>query len=669
MTVLRERYALGGISWSDAFSIEYYAVDRKSGVNRMIRELFPVKMVQRMADGSVSCIPGCEEEWEKAGKRFRKEAQVLLLFKEDGEKVMPELLDMFEESGTTFQVYDDPGTETIGKILEDRGRPFREKELKPYALKLFGAVRKAHMRGVLLLNLRADRITADPDGSVHLAVFGNRAGSVRSGSVAEPDAEAPERFQEGQKTGPWTDIYELGYLLMKMLGLKGSLAEDKTGQEKKTCSDRLRQVLEKAVKADPKERYGSIDEFFSAYTESGGKTAGNWILPAAVILTGALVFILSGAGSFLVQGTREWFAADHPEEILAVSEPDSSAFSLENDSAGATESAVELTAESTVSFTKGEEVSVQPGTYVIECADHPDLVLGIDSGFGDNGARALLTTERSRNCEKFFIEDAGNSWYYIKAAHTGSFLTSDSGPEYGGQVHQDAHPAKRRRWKFRYLEGDSGDLTVEIVTQGGGGLSPAEGIVQGGCGTRLRDDEDGGTGWKLVWSEYDSSEGNVPVFEPGQIVEGLEGIHCLEYAADQSVRLAVSQASDLPERRAIVWRRSDDETQQFEFRRERESRYRIFPVFQEGEIRKCLEYDPDSGMVSSKIPSDSQNQLFRVRYGGYNLFIVQTSDESCLGAEPRDDGDFNGKYILSIPWEAYTDPLRCEWFIRDGKGA
>ena len=669
MTVLRDRYALGAVSWSDTFSIEYYAADRKESAGRIVRELFPPHVVQRMSDGTVSCLPGHEEEWEKAGKRFRREAQVLLLFKEDGERVMPELMDMFEEGGTVYQVYDDPGAVTIRKMLEDRGRPFHEKELRPYVEKLFEAVHQAHMRGILLLNLRADRITISDDGTIHLPIFGNVPGNMRNAVIAGSFGEAPERRQDGQKIGPFTDIYELGALIVEMLGFSAGHLDDRESLAGLACSERLRQVLEKAVRRDPDERYQTVDEFRRAYEGSLRRPIRRWVLPAAAAVVGITTFLLSGAGSFLLQGTREWLAEDHPEgTVSAQNIPDYALYSEESAIPEEVESAAEVPGEEQPFYAAGEEVAVQPGTYIIEYAGQPDLVLGIDSGFGDNGARALLTTERNRNCEKFYIEDAGNSWYYIKASHTGSFLTAETGPDSSEPVHQDAQPSSRRRWKFLYLEGESGSMTVAVAAQGGGCLSPSEGIIQGGCGTRLMPENEGRTGWKLIWSEFDQGEGTVPVYETGQLVEGLEGIHSLEYAADQSMCLAMSQASDLPEKRAIVWKRSGDETQQFEFRREEESRYRIFPVSQEGGIRKCLEYDPDSGTISSRAPGESQNQLFRIRYAGYNLYILQAADEGCLGAEPRNDGDFNGKYILSIPWEAYVDPLRCEWFIRDSKG-
>lgn len=53
--------------------------------------------------------------------------------------------------------------------------------------------------------------------------------------------------------------------------------------------------------------------------------------------------------------------------------------------------------------------------------------------------------------------------------------------------------------------------------------------------------------------------------------------------------------------------------------------------------------------------SDNENQLFRVVYSGYNMYLIQSYNESVLGYDLAEDGTPAGRAVFSRPYDSIED--------------
>lgn len=135
-------------------------------------------------------------------------------------------------------------------------------------------------------------------------------------------------------------------------------------------------------------------------------------------------------------------------------------------------------------------------------------------------------------------------------------------------------------------------------------------------------------------------------------------------ALDGETMFSVSRYEGYAEPTIIVWTNVWDATQQFEFVPQAESRYKIFPVDQlEGE-RKCLEYNDTDHKIVMRDESDSTNQLFRVVYAGYNMYLLQCYNETVVGFDVNEDGSKDGNAVLGRLYEEVDDSRRVKWLIK-----
>ena len=117
-----------------------------------------------------------------------------------------------------------------------------------------------------------------------------------------------------------------------------------------------------------------------------------------------------------------------------------------------------------------------------------------------------------------------------------------------------------------------------------------------------------------------------------------------------------------------MWENVWAENQKFEFVKQEENGYKLFPMDQlEGE-HKCLEYDESSNMVVLREENDNAGQIFRIVYGGYNTFFFQTYNDLMLGFELGEDGTINGKAIHAYAYDAMGDINFIKWFIQTPSG-
>jgi hypothetical protein len=143
---------------------------------------------------------------------------------------------------------------------------------------------------------------------------------------------APEQLGDfGREVGPWTDVYSLGLVILavaqgKNIQMGGSLVDavDKrrAGPDLAAVPENIRPVLERMLKADPKQRLRSMDEVLAAM---GHTARGSTIAPErrglskGVLIGGGLAVaaVVAAAIAYFALGSEPVTVKREPAQVAA----------------------------------------------------------------------------------------------------------------------------------------------------------------------------------------------------------------------------------------------------------------------------------------------------------------------------------------------------------------
>ncbi|HEX9894481.1 MAG TPA: serine/threonine-protein kinase [Gemmatimonadales bacterium] len=218
-----------------------------------------------------------------AVERFRREAQLAARLRH------PNVVDIFEIGGRygliwyTMELVEGPN---LAQLVEREGPQSREKVLRLLREGL-AALAEAHAAGLVHRDIKPENMLLEPGGALKITDFGLALalrGSGRFGGATSqsgtPQFASPEQLL-GEKVDQRTDLYSLSavayYALLGRPPFTGRhvteiLAKQTTDAipnllaEKPEVGAELARVLERAVRADPEQRYASASEFYQALT-------------------------------------------------------------------------------------------------------------------------------------------------------------------------------------------------------------------------------------------------------------------------------------------------------------------------------------------------------------------------------------------------------------------
>jgi serine/threonine-protein kinase len=201
-------------------------------------------------------------------------------------------------------------------------------ELTALLRRLASGLRAAHALGAIHRDISPDNVLLG-NGKLALAKiidFGiakdldpGTATIVGDGFAGKLGYVAPEQLGDyGRRLGPWTDVYSLGLVILAVaagrdIGMGGSLVDavDKrrAGPDLSAAPAELRPVLDRMTRADPDERYASMDavlaELDASLTQplAAGTAAQRpaWLIPtlaavALMIVVGLGLWVGAGRG-------------------------------------------------------------------------------------------------------------------------------------------------------------------------------------------------------------------------------------------------------------------------------------------------------------------------------------------------------------------------------------
>jgi serine/threonine-protein kinase len=261
---LKGRYAMGGLLGAGGMAAVFRAQD--ISLDRVV---------------AIKVLPPDLTHDDKVVSRFEQEARIAA--KLDHPNIIP-IYRVESEAGLHYFVMKFVAGRSLDSILAD-GRPldieFTQRVLEEAAL----ALGHAHKRGVVHRDVKPANIMLDEDGRVILTDFGiskaieSASGLTRTGMiVGTPHYMAPEQAM-GEDVDGRADQYALacvGYhMLTGELPFPGDVVhsvlhrhiyEDAKplGPARKEAPRSLVRALERAMAKQPKERFGSMEEFADA---------------------------------------------------------------------------------------------------------------------------------------------------------------------------------------------------------------------------------------------------------------------------------------------------------------------------------------------------------------------------------------------------------------------
>lgn len=596
-SVLNNRYLLGKVLKRDAYGFVYLALDQETNAVCTIREFFPAGLCRRIDNRLVS---PCQEEKNRITARSAQMKRQYeahdLLCRGGGEAIVTPLA-QFEENQTFYLVTDYPKAVTLSDYIAQNGKLSPKQAfslLKPIAQTLS----KLHSFGVFHGGVHPEQILVLPDGRALLPAFG---GVCPDTSHDVP----PEQRNADGFIGPWTDAYAFaGCLYFSLVGAMPpedpkkipGILQDASKQLDKRFSD----AMMIARSAHPENRANSLEELLHTMQVNG--RSANPILWSLISIAACAVMVLM----FLMGGSNgaapdETMMATQPIETLQPSEP------------------LLLQAQN-------EAAVITPGSYILANYAEPSLILGIENGYCDNGARLILTSYDPKNHNRILVtdHDPDDGFYNLQAAHTNSFLHDRDGVMV---QHYAMKGLDSEKWIFLPCGTVNGQTVYTLRDAGGSALAPSEDLCDGApISLTTPDDTDPRQMWYLIWNERDMNVPAVTVYCEGDIVSAPEGAVSI---------LNGSSACVLNDDGILV---TDDSASGSSLHIEPlpDGTCHILPQ----DRSSFLAYIPEEDCFRLQAASDSPNQRFVLVYAGFGTYCIRTAEGIVLSP------DSSGSQIL-----------------------
>ncbi|MGN0974787.1 MAG: Stk1 family PASTA domain-containing Ser/Thr kinase, partial [Gemmiger sp.] len=260
-----------------------YLIESVIGVGGMAN----VYKGQDVKTGTTVAVKVLKEEFldnEELVRRFKNESKAISILDH------PNIVKVYDVSVTDrlqYIVMEYIDGITLKEYLKQRGGPLTWKEVVYFATQVLSALSHAHSKGIVHRDVKPQNIMLLADGSIKMMDFGiarfSRAQNqtVSDKAIGSVHYISPEQAK-GDHTDARTDIYSVGVMLYEMLS--GRLPFDGNGAVSiaiKQISDKptplaevapnvpegLRQITERAMEKDPKDRYQSAQEMLAAIDE------------------------------------------------------------------------------------------------------------------------------------------------------------------------------------------------------------------------------------------------------------------------------------------------------------------------------------------------------------------------------------------------------------------
>lgn len=586
-TVLMGRYLTGRVLVHDDLGFIYLALDLQTNQLCELRELFPKNLCSR--DPEYMVIPSQEHhaQFGHCLSRVQRQAHIYSMMDQNGNDAIALLQNAFVEKGTYMLVFPHHDGLSLSEYVTRNGH-LTPAETFSLFVPVARTLSRFHSFGVTHGAVHPEKLRYLSRGELLLSDF-------RCKGMGDSDAYTPAQTADLDcTTDRWVDGYALaGCLYFSLTGsepLEGKDGISKMLRQLRQIPGLDRQFLVAFANARTQGMNDSLSYLLQTMKSvSRFRRPILWSLISAVsCVIMVLTFLLGGSGVETAPGgsTTETTLNTVPSQLQEQTVP--------------------------------SPADVTLGSYLFANYADPSLILGIEGGFCDNGARLILTSYDPVNYNRILItdHDPGDGYYNLQAAHTNSFLSAGTFGQVGDAVNQyfSMRGLDSEKWLFLNCGQEDNRTIYTLVDASGLVLAPQDGnTVAGNTVVLSRPDEsDPSQKWYLVWNERDADFPSITVLQPGDPIPAPEdpvevAFGGAFWSLTEDGRLGVSEIS------APLTLRFDPNP---------DGGYRMTA----SEGADYLEYVPEENCLVLREFSDSPNQVFHLLYGGFGTCQIRTAD-------------------------------------------
>ena len=284
-TVLRGTYRIERFIHSGGFGCVYEVRHVLLGTRLSFKEFF-VKEFCNREEGTGRVTIGTESQAKMVAHLRKKFVEEACAINGMSHPNIVRVTDVFEENGTAYYVMDYIDGESLGDMVERKGR-LSEAQAVGYITQVADALGYVHSLNRLHLDIKPGNIMIGKDGRAILIDFGvskqydEVSGENTSTLTGKTPGFAPieQMGNSVKKFTPATDIYALGATLYKLLtGERPPSSADRANDDElrplpDSCSFPTRQAVAKAMELRQKDRPQSIADFLSLLGKAESPTA------------------------------------------------------------------------------------------------------------------------------------------------------------------------------------------------------------------------------------------------------------------------------------------------------------------------------------------------------------------------------------------------------------
>ncbi len=206
-TVLDDRYALERVVGQSATCISYLARDLREGAGVVLGEYYPVCLVRRGSDGSLSTsrsLRACERAYEAGLSTYVE--RVRLLARVGTRRAVSRPLDVFSANGTAYAVWEHVRGLSLAELARRKGGRLGCDDLLRMTEPLLDALAEMHVAALVHGGITPQGVVLS-HGQARLVGWGLAiAADCRSYMPVE---QSVRRDLCPWACGPWTDVYGL----------------------------------------------------------------------------------------------------------------------------------------------------------------------------------------------------------------------------------------------------------------------------------------------------------------------------------------------------------------------------------------------------------------------------------------------------------------------------
>ncbi len=211
---LKNRYMTGRVLGAGGFGITYLVFDSHTRQRYAVKEYFPAEWAVRTPGSNrITSNSQSKDEYYLHGRKvFADEAKTLLELK--GNPVVVNVVDYFQENGTSYLVMEFLDGATLQEYMKERNAPLPVSMANRTVREIGDALASIHGNMLLHRDVSPDNIMLTNQNQLKLIDFGATRtyalNSPKNMSVLVKPGFAPlEQYSSSGVQGPWTDVYAL----------------------------------------------------------------------------------------------------------------------------------------------------------------------------------------------------------------------------------------------------------------------------------------------------------------------------------------------------------------------------------------------------------------------------------------------------------------------------